>query len=136
MRSPTRRRGALLPLLIVVVALIAAACGGSQDRPVSSALGTGSDDDRLLVVTTVSPLRNIVENVGGDRVTVIGLVPEGANSHTFEPPPSAARDIARADLIFLNGLNLELPTLELARSNAAEGVPIVLLGPRRHRWIA
>lgn len=128
MRSPTRRRGAVLLLLIVVGALIAAACGGSQDRPVSSALGTGSDDDRLLVVTTVSPLRNIVENVGGDRVTVIGLVPEGTNSHTFEPPPSAARDIARADLIFLNGLNLELPTLELARSNAAEGVPIVLLG--------
>ena len=93
MCSPTRRRGALLWLLIVVGALIAAACGGSQNGPDSSTPDAGSDDGRLLVVTTVSPIRNIVENVGGDRVTVIGLVPEGTHSHTFEPPPSAARSV-------------------------------------------
>ena len=97
-------------------ALSTAACGG------------GSDDgnDRLLVVTTVSPIRSIIENIGGDHVDVVGLVPEGINSHTFEPPPSAARVLTEADLVVVNGLNLELSTLELARANTE--AEIVLLG--------
>ena len=107
-------------LLLALGALLIVVCG---------ACGSGSNDDgRLLVATTVAPLRNIVENVGGDRVEVIGLVPEGVNSHTYDPPPSAAAEIARAGLIVLNGLNLELPTLELAEANRGDDVPILLLG--------
>ena len=100
----------------VLFVLSATACGGSDD----------GGNDRLLVVTTVSPIRNIIENVGGDHVDVVGLVPEGTNSHTFEPAPSAARVLAEADLVIMNGLNLELPTLELAR--ASTEAEIVLLG--------
>ena len=29
-------------------------------------------------------------NIGGDRVKITGIVPEGTNSHTFEPKPSVA----------------------------------------------
>ena len=106
------------PACLLLACLLLAACGS----------GASDDDDRLLVVTTVAPLRNIVENIGGDRVHVIGLVPEGVNSHTYDPPPSAAAQIARADLIVINGLNLELPTLELAQANRRSETPIVLLG--------
>ncbi len=101
----------------LALALLLAACASQPD-----------DDSRLRVVTTVAPLRSIVENVGGERVLVIGLVPEGVNSHTYDPPPSAAADIARADLIVLNGLNLELPALELAQANRDDDAPILLLG--------
>ena len=101
----------------LALAILLAACASQPD-----------DDSRLRVVTTVAPLRSIVENVGGERVLVIGLVPEGVNSHTYDPPPSAAADIARADLIVLNGLNLELPALELAQANRAADAPILLLG--------
>ena len=101
----------------LALALLLAACASQPD-----------DDSRLRVVTTVAPLRSIVENVGGERVLVVGLVPEGVNSHTYDPPPSAAADIARADLIVLNGLNLELPALELAQANRGDDAPILLLG--------
>ena len=108
-----------LSLLAVVFALasIVAGCGGSEDEV-----------DEFLVVTTVAPLRNIIEEVGGDRIVIVALVPEGTNSHTFDPPPSAVGKIEQADLIVINGLNLELPTLELAEANASDDVPIVLLG--------
>ena len=96
-----------------------AACG-DQDTRVESG--------RLKVVSTVSPLTNIVYNIGGDQIEVEGIVPEGVNSHTFEPAPSDAVKLAEADLIFMNGLNLELPSLELARANLKEGAEIVLLG--------
>lgn len=112
-----------LPLLILLTALVASlallisACGDDAEV-----------DDRLLVVTTVAPLRNIIEEVGGDRINVVALVPEGTNSHTFDPPPSAVGEIEKADLIIINGLNLELPTLELAEANASDDTTIVLLG--------
>lgn len=97
-----------------------------------------SDDDRIVVVGTVSPITNLIDNVGGGMIELTGLVPEGVNSHTFEPTPSDARILSRADLIFANGLNLELPTLELARANTKEGSKIVELGAEiisENEWI-
>lgn len=127
----SRTRSAVWAALAAGAALWLSACGGDGGAPTGVSDGAAQTPDaRLRVVTTVSPLRNIVENVGGDRVVVVGLVPEGTNSHTFEPPPSAVSELAAADLIVVNGLNLELPTLELAEANAREGVPIVSLGER------
>jgi len=89
---------------------------------------TQTEDGRLKVVSTVSPLTNIIYNIGGEQIDVTGIVPEGVNSHTFEPAPSDAVTLSQADLIFVNGLNLELPSLELAEANLKEGAEIVLLG--------
>jgi ABC-type Zn uptake system ZnuABC Zn-binding protein ZnuA len=92
----------------------------------------------LKVVSTVAPITNVVHNIGGSRIQLHGLVPEGVNSHTFEPQPSDAVVVSEADLIFLNGLNLELPTLRLAEANLQEGAEIVLLGDQaitENEWI-
>ena len=105
---------------VVTLTLAAAACSGEP--------GSEGDDGRLDVVTTVSPITNIVQNIAGDRVDVTGIVPEGTNSHTFEPAPSDAQAMAEADVVFINGLHLEEPTRELADSNVREGVEIVQLG--------
>jgi ABC-type Zn uptake system ZnuABC Zn-binding protein ZnuA len=103
-------------LAVAVLAGLLAAC----DEP--------ADDGTVRVVTTVSPITNIVQNVGGELVSVTGIVPEGTNSHTFEPAPSDARAMAEADVVFMNGLHLEEPTRELAQSNVRDGVDIVELG--------
>lgn len=106
---------------VLALALAVLACAGGD--------GSGGDaDGRVRVVVTIAPIRSIVESVGGERVRVTALVPEGTNSHTFEPPPSAVRAIAGADLIVVNGLNLEQPVIELAEANRREGVEIVRLG--------
>lgn len=77
----------------------------------------------LRIVTTVAPITNLVALVAGSvGPTVQGLVPEGTNSHTFEPPPSAAATLEQADIIFVNGLALEDPTRELADVNAKNAV--------------
>ncbi|MGH2672520.1 MAG: metal ABC transporter substrate-binding protein [Actinomycetota bacterium] len=106
-------------LAALLLAPLAAACSNG---------GTSDGDGRLQVVTTVSPITNIVQNVGGTRVQVTGIVPEGTNSHTFEPAPSDARAMAEADVVFVNGLHLEEPTRELAEANVRDGVDIVELG--------
>jgi manganese/iron transport system substrate-binding protein len=82
----------------------------------------------LYVVTTVAPLTNLTYNIGGNRIKIHGLIPEGTDSHTFEPKPSAAAFISQADIIFLNGLHLEEPTRKMAQANLKSGAEIVELG--------
>ncbi len=104
--------------LLIVSGLITA-CGGTA-APANS--------QKLNVVSTVSPITNIIYNIGGDRIQLTGIIPEGTDSHTFEPAPSDAKILAQADLIFVNGLKLEEPTVKLAEANKKATAEIVPLG--------
>lgn len=83
---------------------------------------------KLLVVTTVAPITNIVSNIAGERVEVKGIIPEGSDSHTFEPRPSDAELLGVANLIITNGLRLEAPTEKLANSSKPKETKIYALG--------
>ena len=79
----------------------------------------------LQIVSTVAPITSIIANVvGGSGAVVNGLVPEGTDSHTFEPPPSAAKVLEESDVVFINGLVLEEPTKDLAEANIASGAEV------------
>ncbi len=80
------------------------------------------------MATTVSPITSIVSSVAGDRVEVTGIVPEGTNSHTFEPAPSTAELLSTVDVVYINGLQLEEPTRDLAEANMKDGAEIIELG--------
>ncbi|MBW3614159.1 MAG: metal ABC transporter substrate-binding protein [Actinobacteria bacterium] len=105
---------------VVAVLVVLGACA-AQGR---------SDRGRLRIVSTVAPITSIVSAVVGDAADVSGVVPEGTNSHTFEPAPRTAKLLSQADVIFVNGLKLEDPTLQLAESNKSERTRIVKLGDR------
>jgi ABC-type Zn uptake system ZnuABC Zn-binding protein ZnuA len=112
-----------LPALCVVLALVVGACGSDDSGDASSSGG-----DRLQVGTTVAPITSIVANIGGDRVKITGIVPEGTNSHTFEPRPSVAELLSGVDVLYVNGLKLEEPTKDLAEENLPDDADIVELG--------
>lgn len=85
---------------------------------------------KFKIITTVAPITNMVQNIVGTHADVIGLVPDGVDSHTFEPIPSDIKTIQAADLIIVNGLDLELPTLILAEKTKKKDTAIVQLGNR------
>jgi ABC-type Zn uptake system ZnuABC Zn-binding protein ZnuA len=116
----------LLFLSLCSVVLVLAGCAAPAAPAAPS--GNGAETPVLRIVTTVSPITNIAYNIAGDRAQITGIVPEGVNSHTFEPAPSDAKTMAEADLIFINGLKLEEPTLALAEANKNDEAEIVLLG--------
>jgi len=92
----------------------------------------------LQVMTTVAPLTDMVKQVGGDTLQVHGLVPEGVNSHTFQPAPSDVQRLAQADLVILNGLYLEIPIAKLVRSSGKRGVTVLQLGDQtiaKAEWV-
>ena len=122
-----------LVVLAVALLLLAAACtteedGGAEEGP----------EGKLKVVATVSPITSLAENIGGTRIDLEGIVPEGVNSHTFEPSPSVAVILSDADLFIANGLFLEEPSIEMARANKKAGAVIVTLGDKavsREEWV-
>jgi len=107
----------------------AAGCGGGDVTLIAGA-GAGSPRPMLAIATTVAPITSIVANVGGDRVRITAIVPEGTNSHTFEPKPSVAELLAEVDVLYVNGLGLEEPTKELGEEHLKDGAEIVELGTR------
>jgi ABC-type Zn uptake system ZnuABC Zn-binding protein ZnuA len=107
----------LRPLAVLPAIALLAACSGST-----------ASEEKLSIATTVSPLTSITATVAGDRASVTGIVPEGTNSHTFEPEPRVAELLSTADLIIVNGLKLEDPTVDLAERNKKPETEIVRLG--------
>lgn len=108
--------------LVALTCLILAGCAAGETAD------PAADSDALLVATTVAPITSITAAVAGDRARVEGIVPEGADSHTFEPAPSVAALLSDADVLFVNGLLLEEPTKELAEANMREDARLVELG--------
>jgi ABC-type Zn uptake system ZnuABC Zn-binding protein ZnuA len=129
MNAPSLRSAGVVGLL---AGLLLGACGGPPPG------AAGADPTRLRIVTTVAPVTSIVAAVAGDRADIRGIVPEGTNSHTFEPPPRAAEELARADLVVMNGLRLEEPIRKLAGAVTREGTGLLELGPAaidESRWV-
>lgn len=111
-------------LLILCCLCVVSACG-KKEEPKPDA-----PENKINVVTTVAPITSMVENIGGDKIRLTGIIPEGINSHTFEPVPSDIKILSEADLLIVNGLELEEPTLKLAKANLKQGAPILLLGDK------
>jgi ABC-type Zn uptake system ZnuABC Zn-binding protein ZnuA len=126
-----RRRVVISGVIAVASALTAGrrSPAFAQDAPTLGWSDELIDDNgKLNVVTTVAPISSIARNIGGNRIDLHGIIPDGTNSHTFEPAPSDAALLARAEVIFVNGLDLELPTMALAEANLRDGAEIVSLG--------
>jgi ABC-type Zn uptake system ZnuABC Zn-binding protein ZnuA len=90
----------------------------NSPKQVNSAVTRASDTSaatrNLNIVTSVSPITNIVKNVGGTRINLTGLVPEGVNSHTFELVPSDVVKVNNADLIIIDGVGLDTNVEDVA----------------------
>lgn len=111
------------PWVMVFVALLTVpvvGCGGAEK----------SSGAQPTVATTVAPVTDIVRQVVGDRVELVGLIPEGVDSHTFEPSPGTVKAMAGADVLFAVGLGLETGILDQAEAAMPSGSTIVRLGDR------
>ena len=72
-----------------------------------SACDETRDSDKLQVVATTTYVGDMVRNVGGNLVEVSVLMDVGVDPHEYQPRQSDTEKIASADLLVINGLNLE-----------------------------
>ena len=92
-----RKLGLLFSLIVI---LIASGCDPKGQPDVSTV-------DKLSVVTTIGMITDIVRNVGGDRVNVVGMMGPGVDPHLYKPTAKDVQRLSSAHIIFYNGLHLE-----------------------------
>ncbi|MFT6114371.1 MAG: zinc/manganese transport system substrate-binding protein [Crocinitomicaceae bacterium] len=66
-----------------------------------------ASESSIRVVTSFSILEDLVNTLGGEHVVVANLVNRNQDAHTYQPKPSDAVAIAKADLVVFNGLAFE-----------------------------
>lgn len=116
----------------LALALTLVACGGDGATDAAGDGATPGTDDtgapRVTVVATVSPLADLVAQVGGERIDVRSLVPPGADAHSYAPRPRDAMRLEDADLYVGIGLALNDGAVRLARTNLRPEARLALLG--------
>jgi ABC-type Zn uptake system ZnuABC Zn-binding protein ZnuA len=112
-----------LTCLAVVLAL-ASAC--THTAAATAPPGT------ITVVATTTQMQDLVRNVGGRRVHVVGILPPNVDPHDFESTPSTAVALTDAKLVVESGVGLDAWADELVDSSgtsapvfdASRGLPI------------
>ena len=68
---------------------------------------TPAHASKMNVVTTTTMVNDMVKEIGGDRVNVVGLMGPGVDPHLYKPASSDVVKLQRARIIFYSGLMLE-----------------------------
>ena len=89
-------------LAFALLALVLAGCG-----PIEPPTARVLDGQAIEVVTTIGMITDIVEQVGGPRVRVEGLMGPGVDPHLYKASEGDLRRLERADVVFFGGLHLE-----------------------------
>ncbi|APX98849.1 metal ABC transporter solute-binding protein, Zn/Mn family [Lacinutrix venerupis] len=71
------------------------------------------DNSKLNVVTTTTMITDLVKNIGGDLVSVNGLMGSGVDPHLYKASEGDVTKLVNADVIFYNGLHLEGKLVEV-----------------------
>ncbi len=76
------------------------------------------------IVTTIAMVKDIVQNVAGDKARVIGLMGEGVDPHLYKPTRDDVAKLLQADVVFYSGLMLEGRMTDTLLKIARKGTPV------------
>jgi manganese/zinc/iron transport system substrate-binding protein len=121
----SRRKGpagrvAALAVVVVLAAALALGCGAAGEE---TATGAGGDAE-VSVVATTNFIADTAREVGGERVSVTGLMGPGVDPHLYQASAGDVQTLSDADVIFYNGLFLEGKMAEVL-GEMSESVPSV-----------
>ena len=88
--------------ILLVLLLLVASCGQVAGQSTKSVAGR-----KIVAVTTVAMVGDMVKVIGGDRVEVVSLMGPGVDPHLYKASQGDINKLSSADVIFYNGLNLE-----------------------------
>jgi zinc transport system substrate-binding protein len=121
--------------VMLVLSTFLAACGGQEKQPEDTTTEPEVEEKKVLqVYTTIFPLMDFAQKIGGEFVEVKSIVPVGADAHTYEPSPKTMVDVSNADLYIYNGAGIEgfadaaaevLKTGNVKILKASEGVELI-----------
>lgn len=93
-----RFMGLRFGIVVFGLSILVSACSPGATPPTNA---------KPSIVATTSQLQDILGNIVGDRMTVVGLVSRNGDPHEFEPTPADVRQVAMSQAVFKNGAGLE-----------------------------
>lgn len=87
---------------IVIATLLISMVGCNKTEKVSK-----EDNNKIEVMTSIYPIEQFAKIIGGDKVNVRTMVPDGAEPHDFEPKAKDIVKLNESDLFIYNGLQME-----------------------------
>lgn len=102
----------LISVLVTVLLLAGCSATGSKVAVPTFTEGSG----RLRVAASFYPLYEFAAAVGGEKVEVVVLVPNGTEPHDWEPSPGHIRTLNAASVFLYNGADLEHWVKKVLRS--------------------
>ncbi len=87
-------------------------------------------NQKMQVVTTTTMITDLVKNIGGDLVDVLGLMGAGVDPHLYKASAGDVTKLSNADIIFYNGLHLEGKLVEVFEKMGSDKVTQVALGEK------
>jgi len=76
-----------------------------------------TNNSKLQVISSFSPLYEFSKNVGQEKVDVVLLVPVGVEPHDWEPTAKDVQRMQKSDLIIINGIGFENWVANLQETN-------------------
>lgn len=92
------KRKYVIIFMVALMTVSLAGCGGS---------GTGGKDGKLKVAASFNPMAELARAVGGDKIDVYTIVPDGAEPHDFELKAKDIETLANAKVFVYNGAGME-----------------------------
>jgi ABC-type Zn uptake system ZnuABC Zn-binding protein ZnuA len=84
---------------------------------------TKSSPGTITVVATTTQMQDLVRNVGGPHVKLVGILEPNVDPHDFEPTPSTAIALADSSLVVESGIGVDSWADDLVKS-AAPDTPV------------
>ncbi|MEY2665607.1 MAG: hypothetical protein RLZZ480_712 [Candidatus Parcubacteria bacterium] len=139
-----------IPLTLAALAIVALAYIGFENRQPQEAAVITATDEKIVALSTFTIIADMVAEVGGDKVESISLTKPGAEIHGYQPTPNDLVQASKADIMFENGMNLEVWTTKLRASipdvpvvRVSEGVQVQYIAedayagkPNPHAWMS
>ncbi|MDA1044821.1 MAG: zinc ABC transporter substrate-binding protein [Verrucomicrobia bacterium] len=101
---------AIAAIVVLSVALLTACSRQAPTEPPSTAEQLEKAEKRntpYTIVTTVSMVRDIAQQVAGDKAVVTGIIGTGVDPHLYKPTRNDVVALKNADVILYSGLMLE-----------------------------
>ncbi|MFA9399156.1 MAG: metal ABC transporter solute-binding protein, Zn/Mn family [Clostridiaceae bacterium] len=125
-------------VFIVIITIIFSGCGKTTNI---------NDNDNVKIVVSFYALEGFCTYIGGDKVNISVIIPEGAEPHDYEPKISDMRKVNEADVYIYNGLGLEsfaqdiinsVDNEELVIVNASDNIETIKVGGSYdpHIWLS
>lgn len=98
-----------IAIIIMTMLMISITACGNNEKKI--------DSSKPIVYASFFPIYDLTKTIGGDKINIISFMPEDKEAHYWEPSAKDIKEINHADLMFINGADME-PWVDKVKNSA------------------